>query len=101
MDGRRARALLGVSEDASPDEIRRGFRARVLATHPDRGGDRTSFELIVLAFETLQHVDVRSAPRIRDLGCARPRFNAYDSVPRKRPERDFADVLRAAMAAHN
>ena len=58
MDGRRARALLGVDIDADSDEIRRAFRARALATHPDRGGDRISFELVVLAFGTLQHHDV-------------------------------------------
>src|SRR5262249_30944291 len=48
MDGRRARALLGVAEDATPEDLRRAFRTRALATHPDRGGDRTAFELLVL-----------------------------------------------------
>jgi hypothetical protein len=101
MDGRRARALLGVAKDAGPDEIRRAFRARALATHPDRGGDRTLFELTVLAFETLQHVDVRSAPRPRRNAPPTPPvrvpFSAYDSAPRRRPDRDFGDVLRAAI----
>jgi hypothetical protein len=96
MDGRRARLLLGVSEHASPEEIRRGFRARVLAYHPDRGGDRASFDLIMLAFETLQRIETRPAPRRRDLPPAR-HFDAYDSTPRRRPQRTFADALRAAM----
>jgi len=101
MDGRRARALLGVPEHATPEEIRHAFRERVLATHPDRGGNRASFELIVLAYETLRHVDVRPAPRPRgrDLARARAPFSAYDSPRRPRPERRFADVLRAAMGA--
>jgi hypothetical protein len=100
MDGRRARALLGVAEHAGPEEIRRAFRARALETHPDRGGDRATFELVVLAFETLQHVDVLPAPRrrIESLRGARPRFNAYDSPPRPRARRCFDDVLRAAIA---
>jgi len=99
MDGRRARALLGVPEHATPQEIRNAFRERVLATHPDRGGDRASFELIVLAYETLQHADMRPAPRPRGLYAARGRWDRYDSPPRPNPERRFADVLRAAMAA--
>ena len=99
MDGRRARALLGVDIDADTDEIRRAFRARALATHPDRGGDRVSFELIVLAFGTLQHVDVsRPLPTRPELPGARPRVDVYDSAYRCRPKRDFEDVLRVAIS---
>lgn len=100
MDGRRARALLGVAEEATSEEVRRAFRARALRTHPDRGGDRTSFELTVLAFETLQHVDVLPAPRPRteSLPGARPRFSAYDSPRRSAPRRCFDDDLRVAMS---
>lgn len=56
MDSRRARIVLGVDNDAGPEEIRRAFRAHALASHPDRGGDRVRFELVRLAFETLQRV---------------------------------------------
>ena len=96
MDGRRARALLGVSEHASAEEVRRAFRARALASHPDRGGDRASFELHVLAYETLQHVEVVPPPRpVRET----LRFDRYDSTPRLRVKRHFDDVLRAAIRA--
>ena len=97
MDGRRARALLGVGIDAGPDEIRRAFRVQALVTHPDHGGDRVAFELVVLAFETLQHVDVvarrcrasgagpaRRPPAVRRLRLAPPPPAAA---------RCFADVL--------
>ncbi|MGQ0826501.1 MAG: DnaJ domain-containing protein [Actinomycetota bacterium] len=99
MDGRRARALLGVTRHAGREEIRRAFRARALATHPDRGGDRTLFELTVLAYESLRPVEVRPAPRRTPdpLPGAPPRFSAYDSAPRAAPRRDFGDVLRAAI----
>ena len=103
MDGQLARALLGIAEEgACPEDIRRAFRARALATHPDRGGDRTSFELTVLAFETLQHVDVLPAPRPRTepLPGARSRFNADDSPPRAAPKHRFADELRIALSRH-
>ena len=98
MDGRRARALLGVSTDADSDEIRRAFRTHALVSHPDRGGDRVEFELIVLAFETLQHVDILSPLPVRPaLPGARPRIDVYDSPRRIRPQRCFDDALRAAM----
>jgi hypothetical protein len=102
MDGRHARVVLGVAEHASADDIRRAFRQRALVTHPDRGGDRTSFELVVLAFETLQHVTIsapvtRRVPEPAMAPVARPRFSAYDST-RMPPVRQFADVLRVALA---
>jgi hypothetical protein len=102
MDGRHARAVLGVPELASADDIRRAFRERALVTHPDRGGDRTAFELVVLAFETLQHVTIsapmtRCAPEPAMTPVACPRFSAYDST-RVPPVRQFADVLRVALA---
>jgi hypothetical protein len=101
MDGRHARAVLGVPEHASADDIRRAFRQRALTTHPDRGGDRTTFELVVLAFETLQHVTVspaivRSTPE--PAGPLHPRFSAYDCPRAPRPARRFEDALRVAMA---
>ena len=99
MDGRRARIVLGVDNDASPDEVRRAFRARALVSHPDRGGDRVTFELVVLAFETLQHVDVSHRLPVRPmLPGARPRVDVYDSPVRGRPRRCFDDMLQTAIA---
>ncbi len=37
VDARRARRLLGVSEDADPDEIRAAYRRLIRAHHPDGG----------------------------------------------------------------
>ncbi|MCU1429771.1 MAG: Hypoxia up-regulated protein 1 [Actinomycetia bacterium] len=104
MDGRTARTVLGVAEHASGDDIRGAFRRRALATHPDRGGDRTSFELIVLAFETLQHVTLTQRRRsVASPTAAAPTqggFSAYDSPRRAQPQRQFADALSVAMARH-
>ncbi|CAE8643438.1 unnamed protein product [Polarella glacialis] len=46
-------AVLGVSRSASPGSIRRAYRQKALATHPDKGGHTESFRLVVQAFETL------------------------------------------------
>lgn len=46
--------LLGISKDASDDEIKRAYRKLALKTHPDKnGGDDTMFKKINLAYETL------------------------------------------------
>jgi hypothetical protein len=38
-----ALGLLGVTKDATADDIKRAFRALALRTHPDRGGDDAAF----------------------------------------------------------
>lgn len=54
--------ILGVSKDASEDEIKRAYRKLALKTHPDKnGGDDTMFKKINLAYETLSDPDKRNA----------------------------------------
>ena len=54
--------ILGVSKDASEDEIKKAYRKLALKTHPDKnGGDDTEFKKINLAYETLSNPDKRSA----------------------------------------
>ncbi len=105
MDGRRARVVLGVGNDAQPDEIRRAFRARALVTHPDHGGDRAAFAELTDALDALGAVGtadaMANAAFVREPGALAPRpprFDAYDSPRRMPPRRAFADVLHAATA---
>jgi hypothetical protein len=108
MDGRRARIVLGVGNDAGPVEIRRAFRARALVTHPDHGGRADAFAEIVDALNALEGLGAPAAPpephrvaRARVpvvAGGARPHFDAYDSPRRPAPRRTFADMLQAATA---
>ena len=98
MDGRRARIVLGVANDAGPHEIRRAFRARALVTHPDHGGDNRSFAELVAAWGAL---DAPAPVAVRvpvALPTTRLRFDAYDSPRRPTPRRAFADALQAATA---
>jgi DnaJ family protein A protein 2 len=99
MDGSRARAVLGVAEHASSADLRRAFRRRSLASHPDRGGDADAFDEIVRAFSTLDAI----APPVHELPArmlvsARAGVDCYDSPARPLPSRDFADVLRVACS---
>ena len=97
MDGRRARIVLGVADDAGPHEIRRAFRARALVTHPDHGGDGGSFAQLVAALDALDAAPVAVQIPVA-LPASRARFDAYDSPGRPAPRRAFADALLAATA---
>ena len=44
-------AVLGVTAKASVAEIKQAYRAKALATHPDRGGDADAFRAVQQAYE--------------------------------------------------
>lgn len=55
LDARRALATLGLTSDAGLEEVRRAFRGRVMADHPDRpGGDAQRFNEALQAYRFLQ-----------------------------------------------
>jgi curved DNA-binding protein CbpA len=44
---------LGVTKDASPDEIKRSYRAKAKDLHPDKGGNSAEFAEVATAFAVL------------------------------------------------
>ena len=48
-------STLGVSPDASQDEIKKMYRKRALEHHPDRGGDKEKFQEIQEAYEQIMN----------------------------------------------
>ena len=49
--------ILGLKEGFSEEELRKQYRKLVKIVHPDNGGDKTLFELIVLCKNTLQSTE--------------------------------------------
>lgn len=72
-------AVLGVDTDADMDTVRRTFRARAHACHPDHGGDRREFEQVMAAFREV---------------CARPRSKVVAAV-RPAPVNPYVGFLRS------
>ena len=55
LEAQRALATLGLTSDAGLEEVRRAFRGRVMADHPDRpGGDAQRFNEALQAYRLLQ-----------------------------------------------
>ena len=54
MTPHRARAILAVPADASPDEIERAFRRGMRVSHPDHGGDSGRAQLLLDARRCLR-----------------------------------------------
>lgn len=46
--------ILGVSKDASADEIKKAFRRAAIENHPDKGGDEQKFKEINEAYDVLK-----------------------------------------------
>jgi len=52
--------ILGVSQNASTDEIKKAYRKQAMQHHPDKGGDETKFKEISNAYEILSDDDKRN-----------------------------------------
>ena len=69
--------VLGVSETATQDEIKKAFREKSKTSHPDKGGNEETFKKISQAYDTLGDEEKR---RQYDLGGSNP-FGGFDSDP--------------------
>jgi len=51
---------LGVSKDATPQDIKKAYRKLAMKHHPDKGGDQEQFKRITGAYEVLSDPDKRA-----------------------------------------
>jgi curved DNA-binding protein len=73
---------LGVDRDADSDTIKRAYRRLASQHHPDKGGDKSRFQEIQSAYDTLGDPQKRSAydnPRHQFEGMGGQAFN-FDSI---------------------
>jgi curved DNA-binding protein len=52
--------ILGVGENASPDEIKKAYRKLANQHHPDKGGDQAKFKDISVAYDTLSNAQKKA-----------------------------------------
>lgn len=53
MQRQQALSVLGLPPNATPDQIKRRYRALAKRYHPDRGGDQRQMQRIIAAYEFL------------------------------------------------
>ncbi len=52
--------ILGISRDASPDDVKRAYRSKARASHPDAGGDEETFKQVTHAYQVLSDPEKRA-----------------------------------------
>lgn len=52
--------ILGVSSDASDEDLKRAYRKRARESHPDTGGDEGEFKQVTTAYEILRNPQARA-----------------------------------------
>lgn len=77
---------LGVSESATPEEIKKAYRSLANKHHPDKGGDQAKFKDISVAYDTLSDANKKAQYDQERRGGPQVRFTSGGF-------RDFNDIF--------
>ncbi len=80
--------LLGISENATKEEIKKAYRKKALELHPDRGGDAKMFKDLQKAYENL----VNEKPSMTIYTTHQPDINQSYVYTYKEPDGRFTTI---------
>jgi len=90
-------SILGVSESASPDEIKKAYRSLANKHHPDKGGDQAKFKDISVAYDTLSDPQKKAEyDQQRQFGGTQFHFNTGNGG-----FSHFQDMFNAHFGGHS
>ena len=75
--------VLGVSETATQDEIKKAYRKLAIEHHPDKGGNEDKFKEIAQAYDTLSDPTKRTQYDSRNNNPFGNGFNPFDELFRQ------------------
>lgn len=85
---------LGVSKDASQDEIRKAYKKLAVQNHPDKGGDENKFKEISAAYEILSDEQKRAQyNQIGDAGLESGGMQNGNAGPHMNPHDIFSQMF--------